>query len=495
MTRAELATIIRRLFVAESESNKYIPDVKRQDWFYSDIRKAISMGIIQGDPEGYIHPNNYVTREEAVLMMARAFNIKPSSEIINISYADSDEISEWAKPEFLTFIRKHFIAGYTADNTIRPKENITRAEILTIIDRVANYNVGSSLYSTILNGNVLIRDTNANLVNVEIYGDLIIGESAARVIKLNNVSIHGNLVLYAAIDENENLYAVDGEVCKLYENRVNAEYYYSDNDYGINFSIPDGASVQNIKIDDKIDYSFKDLIVIDIFSDDEYYWKSLESFSEEEIDKQNYDSIFRKVEDGKIGIYPYILYSDNVTSKLLFIKRDNVIYKLLFLNVVSENIVDSVIANMEFTPGEQIKDHSNMIYENSKLCLKFSYRQGYVGVDDSYNTGNIFSGDCFFKLFIQVNKITDIGDYNIGEVKLLLKSLVSKDGKIISEQEKKVAGHDAIQFEIDAENDKIISLYVIIGNNLYNFIFTGDKDKVNILGKDIFQEIVNSMEF
>jgi len=43
MTRAELVTIINRFLEIQSETDKYIPDVTRQDWFHSDVRKALSV--------------------------------------------------------------------------------------------------------------------------------------------------------------------------------------------------------------------------------------------------------------------------------------------------------------------------------------------------------------------------------------------------------------------------------------------------------------------
>ena len=57
MTRAELVAVVNRLLNIESETDKYIPDVTSQDWFHSDIRKAMTMGIIQGNDNGFINPN------------------------------------------------------------------------------------------------------------------------------------------------------------------------------------------------------------------------------------------------------------------------------------------------------------------------------------------------------------------------------------------------------------------------------------------------------
>ena len=331
--------------------------------------------------------------------------------------------------------------------------------------------------------------------NVEIFGDLIVGEQAAKTIKFTNTIVNGNLILYAPLDMKANTIAVNGEMINVYENKSLSNSYYINNEYGLTFPVPDGASTYNNITENHKDYTKKDLIVIGVTQKDEYYYKTMSEISKETIKNIGYDSIFLKTTEGEIQKYPYELYADNVNSHLLIIKRDNVVYSILFLNVVSKNLIDSVISNLTFITGTQIANHETIIYRNSKLALKFNYKNGYVGVDDSYNTNNVYSGDCIFKMFIQVNMITDIDEYSVDEVKSLLKTFVKNDGTIINEEVMKLNNHNAIQFEIESGTDKIISLYVIIGNNLYNFIFKGEMTKVDLLGKDMFSTIVNSMEF
>ena len=77
----------------------------------------------------------------------------------------------------------------------------------------------------------------------------------------------------------------------------------------------------------------------------------------------------------------------------------------------------------------------------------------------------------------------------------LLRTLVTSDGTITKQETKKIMNYDAIMFNINSDEDEIISLYVIVGKNLYNFIFKGDKEYMNSIGEDMFEKIVNSMEF
>lgn len=494
MKRAELMAVINRLFAIESESDRYIPDVSRQDWYHSDVRKSVAMGIVKGDTDGSIRPNDFVTREQAITIIARAFNIKPADASFETNFVDNNEISSWAKGYFITFTRNGYLIGY-ADQTIKPKNNITRAEVLTLIDRLIGRYIQYNMTNAKLNGAALISQKDIKLSDSEIYGDLIIGETACATTTLNNVTIEGDLILYAPLDFNKNVVGVKGSVVKLYESKITSNLYYKNNDYGISFPLPDGATVRDFKDGMKIDYSAKDQIVVDIKKSDNYYYEDIEELAKATLEEQKYDSIYNKIDTGKLGIHSFVLYKDNSSSYLMVIKRDNILYKLLFINIISDNIFDNTISNIEFFGGALVNDHNETIYKNKDLCLKFTYRNGYIGVDDSYNTGIVYNGESIFKLFVQVTKITDIDDYTVSQVKELLKTLNESDGKIIDEQIKTLNAHNAIMFEIDAEDNKIISLYVIVGNNLYNFIFKGENAKMDAIGKAMFAELTNSIEF
>lgn len=494
MTRAELITVIDKLFGLESESDKYIPDISSKDWYYSNAKKAVFFGIIQGDENGNINANKNITREEAVLILTRAFKLKIDESNFFSNFDDENEISSWAKKELIAFARKQLIKGYE-DNTIRPKNYITRAELMTLINRLANQVAKNDIQTQKINGNVIVKGKNISLNSMEIYGDLIIGENSANSIKLTNVIVTGNLILYAPIDFKTNTIAIKGETISAYENKAVSSLYYINEEYGISFPIPDGASTYNGMPQDKKDFSKQDLIVVNIQKNDENYVKNISQISKEAIKNLQYDSIFYLNTSGDINKYPYELYDDNASSHLLVIKRDNIVYTILFMNIVSNNLIDSVVSNIQFKGGLEVADNGIVVYKNAKLSLKFNYKNGYVGVDDSYNTNNVYSGDSIFKLFIQVNMITDMDEYSVEEIKSLLKTLIQNDGEITSEEIKKINTHDAIQFEIESEEDRIISLYVIIGNNLYNFIFKGNANAIDSVGKDMFLEIINSMEF
>ena len=494
MTRAEFIKVINNMLKLDQESSKYIPDISRQDWFYQDVRRAVEAGIVQGDSAGYIHPNSLITREEAVVILSRAFVIAQNNNISR-TYADENIIADWAKNYVLTFSKNGYINGYD-DGTIRPKDYIKRAEALTIISRVIPNFLQAEVYEGIIHGNVLVADSNVTLNGLSVDGNLIIPGTYIKSLNTRNVEVKGNLIVSdesCKASENIKGIVVEKDIITIYKEENETEENFISNNYGVEFSIPQSAHVVEISGDTKIDFSVKDLVIIDIKEDDSYYLQNVRTIAREESKK--YDNLFGLVEQGKIQNAEYVLYDDKESAQMLVIKRDSIVYTIIFFNIVSDNLVDNVLSTIKLLPLENIKESTNQIYRNSTLSLKFTYKDIYVIVDDSYNTKNVNSGDGFFKLFIQVNTITDMQKYTFAEIKYMLESLAKNDGEIVDTKTFKIMNNDAIQFEIQSEEKLVYSLYVIVGNNLYNFIFTGEKEAMSEIGEELFNNIVNTIEF
>lgn len=490
MTRAEFVTVINRMLDLQEESSKYIPDINRSDWYYSEIRKAVKVGIIQGDLDGTIHPEDKITREEAIVILSRAFKLKKTSTNLN-GYSDLNEISNWAKTEVCSAIKAGYVTGYE-DNTIKPLNNITRAEALTLINRIIPNILNTNVYSGLITGNALVFEDNIVLNNLTIDGNLIVSNRALSTLKVKDATVKKNLIVVD--DENENIknLNVHGDVYEFSTKQETLDNYQNE-EYGITFAVPQKAKIKLFSENTNIDYKQNDLIVITIEEKDEYYLKNIDTISDIVISK--YDTLYKKVENGEIGFNKYQLFVDNSDNHLLVIKRDNIVYSMKFYNTKSSNLVDNVIATIDFFETDRIIDSKIITYKNSKLSLKFSYKDKYVSVDDSYNTNVINEEKKFFKLFIQVNTITDMQDYSLSEIKALLTTIVNKDGEIKETDTFKIMNNNSIKYKVESEGKIIYSLYVVIGNNLYNLIFTGDEEGMLEVGEELFDEIIESLEF
>ena len=491
MTRAEFIVVMNRLLGLKVESSKYIPDVSRQEWFYSDIRKAVEARIITGDADGYIRPNDKITREEAVVVLSRALNIANIAGS-GMNFDDKDEISDWAMKTVYTFTKYGYIKGYEG-NLIKPKDSITRAEVLTIIKRIIPNILTENIYEGMISGNTLLIDNNIVLNKVTISGNLMIKEGITDTLKINNVEVKGNLI----IDKQSKLLSqirVGGKIIETSSKRLNygKDSSYMNKEFGISFALPKTTTIVEINKGEEVDFSKEDVIAINILKDDKYYLQSVLTIARKEIKK--YANLFVRKEIGNIQNAQYVFYDDNDKSQMIIIKRENVVYELAFYNAVSENLVDNVLSTLQLIQTENIVDHKDVVYKNSALSLKFLYKEFYVLVDDSYNTGIMNENEALFKLFVQVNTVTDMENYTMKEVKNLLTSIARNDGEITKVEDLKIINNEAIRFVIKGEDRIINSLYIVVGNNLYNLIFTGEIDAMNEVGNDMFTNIINTIE-
>lgn len=111
-----------------------IADIPTDNWAYASAEALIKKGIISGDgTEGAVvlRPNDAITREEAAKMALLAMNVQPESGL-ELNFADSAEISDWAKDYIATAVKYNAISGYV-DNTVRSKNTISREEMITML--------------------------------------------------------------------------------------------------------------------------------------------------------------------------------------------------------------------------------------------------------------------------------------------------------------------------------------------------------------------------
>ena len=137
ITRAEVATIFFRLLTDDvrdenlTKTNRY-SDVTRADWYNTAVSTLSSMGIITGYPDGTFRPNAAITRAEFAAIAARFDNDGDKT-----AAKFSDIATHWAKDEISIAYNNGWITGYP-DGTFGPQRDITRAETMTLVNRVLN---------------------------------------------------------------------------------------------------------------------------------------------------------------------------------------------------------------------------------------------------------------------------------------------------------------------------------------------------------------------
>ncbi|MDQ6417881.1 glycoside hydrolase family 127 protein [Paenibacillus sp. LHD-117] len=144
ITRAEFAAILVRALGLRLEAGATLfTDVQAADWYGSAIKTAHAYGLISGYEDGSFRPMNKITREQAMTILARAMKLTglwdntdhQSADSVLRTFQDSRSISDWAKEEIAANVQTGIVSGKN-ENTLAPKDLITRAEVAIVVMRL-----------------------------------------------------------------------------------------------------------------------------------------------------------------------------------------------------------------------------------------------------------------------------------------------------------------------------------------------------------------------
>ncbi|WP_125114972.1 S-layer homology domain-containing protein [Agathobaculum sp. Marseille-P7918] len=113
-----------------SQTNNFT-DVASTDWYNNAISTLANMGILSGDPDGSFRPNDSITRAEFTKIAVSFFD--EAGNYVDGTYADVPA-NAWYADFIDAAVDLGLIEGYP-DGTIHPEASITRAEACTIVNR------------------------------------------------------------------------------------------------------------------------------------------------------------------------------------------------------------------------------------------------------------------------------------------------------------------------------------------------------------------------
>ena len=130
LTRAEFVTIINKMYGFTVETENIFTDIKKEDWYYSNVLSAVQAGYIKGMGDGTFRPNEAVTREQVCVMLAAILNI----ELLLVGETPSDNVSEWAR-ESVNKMLSFRIFSLEENNKFRATEPIKRGEVCVALEK------------------------------------------------------------------------------------------------------------------------------------------------------------------------------------------------------------------------------------------------------------------------------------------------------------------------------------------------------------------------
>lgn len=137
ITRAEFLKIslLNLSYTVYPVQSAGFSDVSADDWYFSYITFARSKGFVNGYGDGSFHPNDNVTRAEAVTMIMQMAGII-EYDVFGFEGRFSDvSADDWFGPAVAAAVDQGIVEGY-GNGTFRPNNDLTRAEAVMIAQRV-----------------------------------------------------------------------------------------------------------------------------------------------------------------------------------------------------------------------------------------------------------------------------------------------------------------------------------------------------------------------
>ncbi len=178
LTRGQMAVILSRLLNLPAAPSAGFTDVAPDAWYADGINRCAAAGILQGS-EGKAMPEDPITREQAMVMLCRALGIAAEDVGVLAAFSDVSLASDYARPYVAALVKAGVVKG-DANGLLNPLSKITRAEIVTMVDRlVGHYAKDAGAFVDASDGAlVIVVAENVKIVNAPAGTKVIVTEKA-----------------------------------------------------------------------------------------------------------------------------------------------------------------------------------------------------------------------------------------------------------------------------------------------------------------------------
>ncbi len=194
ITRAEMAAVLVRLLGAEGSADlSAYADADPAAWYYTELSAAVAAGIFNGTTATTIAPMASITREQAMVVLCRAFGIAAINHSAYEEFTDGNTIAEYARPCVGALRYMELVKGYS-DGSIKPKDPISRAEVAQLLFNLFD-TIAATPEEIPSKGRVLYKGTEPLPEELSLDGSLILAQGTPKELSISNWSIRDSLVI------------------------------------------------------------------------------------------------------------------------------------------------------------------------------------------------------------------------------------------------------------------------------------------------------------
>ena len=139
ITRADFALLLTRAFGLTNTPDENFADVASGAYYAQELAIAKAAGIVQGIGKNKFNPEGEISREDMMLMLARALDaagkdLAGADASVLAAFSDAAQISDYAREAVSRVVKQKIVAGDAGK--INPKGKATRAEVAVVLGRI-----------------------------------------------------------------------------------------------------------------------------------------------------------------------------------------------------------------------------------------------------------------------------------------------------------------------------------------------------------------------
>lgn len=195
--RGDLAIILDRMLGLKTTTYNFFNDLPNDSYYRDAILRCVAAGYIAGTTSNTVSPEGFATREQVAVILCRMFNLDTSYSGYT-GFADDSQIGAWSRGSVYAMKRLGYMNG-TGDNRVKPKSYITRAELITLLNNIANTYIpkkdttsqGSSFKGDYPTN--IVTSRNIELTNSTVGRDIILTQASSSL-SISNTVVRGRIL-------------------------------------------------------------------------------------------------------------------------------------------------------------------------------------------------------------------------------------------------------------------------------------------------------------
>ncbi len=198
ITRAEMAGVYASLLKIKGDGKSSFKDIVGTEWFYQIVDACNEGDIVNGYPDGNYKPMSHVIRQDAFIIDAAALGVLPRNVItLNELFSDGADVSAYARSWTQGLVDEEIAGGYP-DGTMRPLRNITRAELVQILEMtISQYIDQPGTYEAKDGDRIIIVASDDVIIKGEPEAVVISGGVDGGTVIIEDAEVSNSVIIYA----------------------------------------------------------------------------------------------------------------------------------------------------------------------------------------------------------------------------------------------------------------------------------------------------------